>query len=174
MSIDLSVPRGFTPERIPRRGEFIAWILAFVALLTGIILLVNGFHLPTFSWILLLFLVIVAASISLSNWMDRQSLLTIDSEGLSFRNGLRNIHLLWGEIDSIQVRQGQWGARKIQVIGLKDHFTFHTLGTIRYRGEIKGQTGFAMGDEIFDTMLKFTGFQRTSDQSNSSSYYVYK
>ncbi len=122
--------------------------------------------------VIVFFFLFSAASISLSNWMDRHSILRLDIEGIAFKNGLRNVYMRWGQIQSIHVRPVQWGAKKVQVVGEHTHFAFRTLGEVEYKGEIAGRTGFTQGDKILRVILRASGLQLIEDSNTPGYYYA--
>lgn len=145
----------YTPELAPRQGEYTAWGLALFSLVGLAILQFSGFS----SWIVNFFvgfLFFAALSITLGNWMDRRTLLSLGAGGLTYTNGLRKVHLDWHTIHEVRVLPGQVGVT-VQVIGGKSHFEFKTLGEMKYEGQTRMRTGFADGERILDVILARTG-----------------
>ena len=103
MYLNFSTPHKFTPEHTSRRGEVTAWILMILVVVTWIILWFYQQNLSIFLIVLAGFLLFIAAGVSLSNWMDRQTVICLDIDGITFRNGLRNVRLAWDEIRSVKV-----------------------------------------------------------------------
>lgn len=98
-------------------------------------------------------LLLVAFGISLANWMDRHTSLKLESQGVAFSNGLRNVQLTWLEIQEVRVLPAQWG-RKIQVFGKNSYFGFHTLGEVEANGRVLGRTGFVAGERVLAQILE--------------------
>lgn len=158
-------PRTYRPELIPRRGEMIAWASAGLVCLGWLVLLLTGKPVPGSLGFLAVFLILAGASISLGNWMDRQTVLTLDSEGVSFKNGLRNVRLTWEEINRVEIYPSNWGARA-RVIGKHAHFAFRKLGVVNVGGEEKGRIGFGEGEEIVSRIVRSAGLREvTGSQS---------
>jgi uncharacterized membrane protein len=158
----------YVPELLPRRGEYIAWALAGVALAAWIILTLGGY--PVF-WalpIVTILLILIALGISLGNWMDRHTWIRIDADGIEYKNGIRHAKIPWGEIRQVQVYKHQWGD-KIQVIGMQSHFAFRTLGELEVGGEVKGVMGFADGEQILSKILREADLKEV--EHDGSSYY---
>jgi hypothetical protein len=148
----------YKPELIPRRGEVVAWALFFMVAAPWLGFRLFGIRLP---FILPLFggvLFLAAASISLGNWMDRHTLLHIDADGLAYRNGLRDVHLKWDQVKEVRVSPSTW-SKKVWVIGEQARFDFNTLGEVKYRGELKGRTGFVDGEEIIRQIVLNSGLE---------------
>lgn len=158
----------YYPELIPRKGERIAWILLALALA---LLGVSIWSADEFTWLASILVVILffsAGSISLGNWVDRKTALKLDSEGIYFQNGLREVALGWSEIQAVNVLDSAWGQR-VQVRGaansassrLSTGFTFRTLGEVWMQGELKGQMGFAQGESILKNIIQNSGLKLT-------------
>ena len=144
--------RVFHPELASRRGELIAWGSAVLVNGTWIGLLLFGQPLSFWLLILGIPLFLVAVGISLANWMDRKAVITLDTEGIFFSNGLRRVQLKWFEIQEVRVLPAQWG-RKVQVFGEQSYFGFHTLGEVKANGRVLGRTGFVDGERILEQIL---------------------
>ena len=151
----MSEPETFSPELLPRRGELNAWLLALAATV-GLAALRYFGAVPTWAWFFVAFLYFSAISISLGNWMDRQTRLQLFPDGVSYENGLRRVRLAWGEIRQVRVLPARWG-KSVQVIGEVAHFEFKTLGEVKFRGELRGRTGFAQGEAILDAIIRAAG-----------------
>jgi hypothetical protein len=113
-----------------------------------------------------------ALSISLGNWMDRQTLLRLVSGGVEFTNGVRNTRMQWDEIRQVQVFPSRWG-KKVRVIGEHAYFTFRTLGEVSVQGDIKGRMGFAAGETILAHILSSAQLKAVSRPGgmNDGGYY---
>jgi hypothetical protein len=168
----------FHPERIPARGERVAWTLAIVTGLTWLVLRWRLPQVPLAALILFLFLLLAALSISFSNWIDRNTVLRLSDEGIAFRNGLRDVTLTWDQIREVRSLPDRWG-RRVQVIGERQDtqanrrtsFEFRTLGEVTYQGEVKGRMGFTQGEEILETILSSCGLQE-KNKNEGVRYYA--
>jgi hypothetical protein len=160
----------FHPELISRRGELIAWVTALMALSAwGILLLAGAVVHPALKF-LAIFLLLSALSISLGNWMDRHTLLRIESDGVRFENGLRHAFLHWNEIQQVQVYPSNWG-KKVRVLGSQAHFDFRTLGEVTVQGDVKGRMGFADGEAILRKIVQEAGLKQI-DRPGNGEYYA--
>jgi hypothetical protein len=153
--------RDFRPELVSRRGELVAWGSALLVGGAWLALARSGQGVNPMVPILAVPLFLAALSISLGNWMERNTLLRLDREGVSFQNGLRNVALKWNEIHQVQVVPAQW-SRKVRVVGEKGHFSFHTLGEVKVGGELKGRVGFAAGEIILKHILDRSGLREVA------------
>lgn len=151
----MSDVKTYRPELLSRRGELTAWSLAGCAAL-GLYLLSLGGPVPLWTWFFVLLLVFSALSISLGNWVDRRTCLCLEPDGLTFENGLRQVHLTWTEIRAVRTAPARWGT-SVQVLGERAHFAFTTLGEVRFQGETRGQTGFVAGQFIQAEILRQAG-----------------
>lgn len=137
---------------------------------TWIVLDSRGFEV---SWGILLAVValgLVAASITLGNWMDRRTRLELGDTTLHFQNGLRNVKLTWDEVREVRVLPARWG-KKVQVFSYHSYFSFQTLGEVRLMGEVKGWMGFARGEEILRQIILKSNLQ-IADHPGEGYYYT--
>jgi hypothetical protein len=160
----------FRPELLSRRGEIFAWIAALIANIAWGIYLFSGMQAFFLVPLLAILLVISALMISLSNWMDRRTVLRLNNDGVSFDNGLRRVTFTWNEIQNIEVFHSHLGD-KVRVQGEKVFFDFRTLSEIKLRGEIKGRLGFSQGELILNTIVEKAELQRV-EKSGDSYYYA--
>ena len=144
--------REFRPELLPRRGEWTAWALALAAGV-GMFLLKKVWFIPLWAWIFWAFLLFSGASISLGNWMDRNTVLRLGPQGIQFKNGVRRTDLHWSDIQKVAVLPARFG-QTVQVIGKESHFEFNTFGEVKFRGEVRGRTGFTEGQQILEVILR--------------------
>lgn len=158
----------FTPELLPRRGEWNAWVFALAATV-GLFIIQTWAIVPAWVWLFVGFLYFSALSISLGNWMDRRTRLSIFPDGVAYENGLRRARLAWNEIQKVRVLPARWG-RTVQVIGESSHFSFNTLGEIKFRGELRGRTGFVQGEAILDLMIRSAGLLTVAQQEPYTTY----
>jgi len=169
MTSDL-LTREFRPEVLSRRGEAWAWLTAFLALTAWLMLRFTGQGSAGIALTLAIVLVLAAASISLGNWMDRHTLLHLDSHGVSFHNGLRQVQLTWDEIQQVQVFPSNWG-NKVRVLGNRTQFAFRTLGEVKVGGQVKGRMGFVEGELILKRILEKAGLA-LREQTPNGRYYA--
>ena len=146
----------FHPEVASRRGELIAW--GSTVLVNGVWILLILAGQPFSFWLPILGipLILVASGISLSNWMDRHTVIKLGEKDIYFSNGLRHTPLLWREIQEVRVLPAQWG-KKVQVFSENAYFGFHTLGEVIAQGKTLGRTGFVEGDLILEVILDNAG-----------------
>lgn len=161
--------REFRPELLSRRGEWTAWALVLAASL-GMWFLNRSGYVPFWAWVFWTFLIISGVSISLGNWLDRNTVIMLVVDGIRFGNGLRQVRLRWSEVQKVAVLPARWG-NAVQVIAEKSHFGFKTLGEVQYQGEVRGQTGFPKGQAILDEILRETGLVLV-EESNNAYYYA--
>jgi hypothetical protein len=164
-----SEPREFHPVLLPRRGEWTAWVLTLAATI-GMWFLNRSGYIPAWAWIFWAFLLFSGVSISLGNWLDRNTVIWLEAGGVRFENGLRRVRLSWREIQKVAVLPTRLG-KSVQVIGEKSHFGFKTLGEVQYQGEMRGRTGFPEGKTILDVILGKAGLDLV-EESNNAYYYA--
>jgi len=169
MENEVAEPREYRPERLPRRGEWIAWGFSLTTLAVWLILAL--LEKPVFVGFKLLAgtLLLASLAISLGNWMDRRTFLRIEPQGLHFENGLRKISLPWEEIRAVEVYPSNLGD-KVRVLGSQSSFNFRTLGEVRLRGDLKGRMGFSDGEQILRQVLRMAHLKEVR-QSGEVYYY---
>ncbi len=150
----------FKPELASRRGELTAWGSA--VLVNGTWILLLSIDQPLSFWLPILGIpfLLIAAGISLANWMDRHTLLKLDKESIYFSNGLRRVQLLWFEIKEVRVLPAQWG-KKVQVFGERSYFGFHTLGEVKAHGKVLSRTGFVDGERVLEQIINQAELRET-------------
>jgi hypothetical protein len=159
----------FRPELISRHGESLAWCFTiFIGLSLGVILLRSG-TIPSGAWAFLFLFFLIGLFISLGNWVDRHTIISIALDGITFSNGLRHTRLKWSDIQKVNVLSVRWG-KLVQVIGVKSHFEFRTLSEVLYKGDVKGRVGFSNGFEILDQILYSSGLQLITKTGNEIYY----
>lgn len=158
----------YTPELLPRQGELTAWALAFLCAL-GIYILSLRAVIPYWAWFLFVFLVFSALSISLGNWVDRNTRIRISEAGIEYQNGLRRVYLEWQNIREVRTVPARWGTA-VQVTGDQAHLAFNTLGEMTYKGEVRSRTGFAAGDAILKEVIHSAGLSKTLQDGRFTSY----
>lgn len=101
--------------------------------------------------------------------MDRQTVLRVDADKISFVNGLRHASFGWDEIEKVNVIPLRWG-KSVQVIGGGAHFEFRTLGEVQYQGEVRGRLGFAEGEAVLSHILKSTNLVLSKEEKGRYYY----
>jgi hypothetical protein len=172
MNVELGAHE-FQPELIPRRGELIAWLGCLIVGAGWVILAVFSQDVNLLLPIVFILLTLGAASISLGNWMDRKTRLTVSPAGVAYTNGLRSVKLDWADIQEVRVLPAQWG-QKVQVLGANSYFGFSTLGEVKANDRIIGRTGFADGEMILQQIIenaRLNRIQPAEPGSPENSYY---
>ena len=164
----MSENKTYTPELLSRQAEITAWALSAAAGL-GLYLLSLRQTLPFWAWFLFAILTFSAASMSLGNWMDRKTFIRIEADGVFYENGLRKAHLSWDAIREVRAAPARWGT-SVQVIGTRAHFSFSTLGEMKFQGQSRGRTGFAGGEEILDEIIRSAALTVTSRDGQFLTY----
>jgi hypothetical protein len=153
-----SAPEEFHPQLISRRGELIAWASALMVLAGWFILRQSRQAMLPVVPILAILLLLAALSISLGNWVDRNTYIRLENGGITFNNGLRHAHFKWDQIRRVEVTPSKWG-KKVEVLGDQAHFGFRTLGEVEAYGNTIGRVGFENGEWILEHILERSGLQ---------------
>lgn len=158
----------YTPEIQSRRSELIAWSLAGASLV-GLLILNLGGVIYFWAIVFVAFMFFAAMSISLGNWMDRQTKLVIDDNGVFYTNGFRHVRLDWTSIENVTTNPSRWGD-KVQVLGAKAHFDFNTLGEVTYQQQVQGRVGFQQGEKIKEEIISKCGLSMVAKKGDSYYY----
>jgi hypothetical protein len=163
-------PREFHPEMVSRRGEFITWVLALISLATLIFLWVQTAGVSIWQMAFAGLMILAAASSSLSNWMERKTVLTLKPEGIHFCNGLRDVSLNWDDIQELQVFPSRFGNR-VNILGDHSHFNFRTLVEVTRRSGTKSAMGFSQGEFILQQIIVNSSLDE-KEQNKKGRYYT--
>jgi hypothetical protein len=167
----LSPAREYRPVLLSRRGEYIAWFCAALSVAAWLVLRLAKTPVFIGLQILAVLLICIALAISMGNWMDRRTVLQVETQGIYFENGLRKAQLGWQNIQQVQVFPSTWG-KKVRVLGDNAHFDFRTLGEVRMDGKVKGQMGFQDGEKILSEIVQQAGLKEKSSPEESIVYYA--
>ena len=171
----------FHPEQIPRVGERNAWLITTLAAVAWLVLLWRADSLSWVGLLIVLFLLSAAMSISLGNWMDRHTIMTLGGDQITYNNGIRDLVLSWDQVQEVRIVSSRWGER-VQILGFDEHkpskgqsafnvgFVFHTLGEVEYQGKIQGRTGFKQGQFILNQILESSGLEEKSNDQQGRYY----
>ncbi len=171
MSIDLTNSPEFHPLTGSRQVEYMLW--GAVGLFIGLMIFIPGYlnDLNLLSWVLGIFFIIAALSISLNNWNMKHTKIVLSLDNIQHHSKLRQVLINWEDIARVQVNHGRLGD-KIIVSSENDTFFFDVLSKIEVKGVDKKLSGFEKGEEILDSIMKQTGFSEI-DKHESSGYYYY-
>jgi hypothetical protein len=162
---DMESAQIFRPVTIPRQGERNAWILTGFAVVIQAVLFWRSGKLLCWATLLSVLLMLSAFFISLSNWVDRKTVLILEPEGVIFRSGLRDVKLDWIQIENVRVINDRWGSR-VYVSGADRSFNFRMLSEVQIQGRVGGQMGFPEGETILKEILQASDLhlQKTEEQ----------
>jgi hypothetical protein len=159
----------FRPILLSRRGEAVAWFSTGLMLVGWVILRVRGTDVPNFAPFMTVFLLLAAMSISLGNWMDRRSVIRLDTDGVQFENGLRHVNMKWEQVLQVDVNKWTWG-NKVRVLDDQASFNFHTLGEMKAYGEVKGRMGFEQGELILERIILGAHLKEIAHEGSQVTY----
>ena len=162
----------FRPVTGSRVGEAYAWGLAGVLVVSALLLWWRLGTVPWMVWLLLAFFALAGVLSTFSHWVDRQTVLTLTEEGLTFRNGLRHVHLTWPAVQAVRIQADRWGKR-VQVRGRDgQHFAFRTLTEVEiHEGRPQSLFGFQEGEQLAETIVHFAGLHQQA-QTDTETYYA--
>ena len=159
----------FQPTTIPRQGERNAWILTGFALIVELLLFWRFSSLPGWATLLTFFLLFSAVLISLSNWVDRKTILILKPSAVEFRNGLRNVTMQWDQVEMVSVVADRWGQR-VHIAGTKGNFNFRMLSEVEIQGKVGGKMGFPKGEMILKEIIQASGLSLVENKDQDRYY----
>jgi len=162
--------KALRPASLSRQGEFVAWTMTLLVIITWIFLSIRGYNIHLLIIVLGVFIFLSALALSLGNWVDRRTVIRITDEGIHFENGLRCVNFHWEQINQVEVYPSRMG-KKVHVRSNRTHFDFRTSAEIKSRGNVKGYLGFREGDGILAHILEKAHFEF---REQSGSGYCYK
>lgn len=165
----ISGTREYYPELLSRRGEYTSWGLAIACLIAWMILTLGGYRVHIALPIMTIAFIFISIGISLGNWMDRHTVIRINSEGVEFHNGLRNAMFPWRDICEVILYTHKWGD-KVYVMTETARFNFRKFGEVKVRGETKGVMGFPDGEEVFQTIISEAELVEVEHKDNEYYY----
>ena len=156
MSLDLSLSHTFRCAEGSRRGEWIAWALAALSLISIVIIQELGVEIGIGSWLFIVLLFSMALIISIGNWMNRKTLIVVNGTGIRYGNGLRDVFLPWDTIDSIEVIPADWG-KHVFIQGTHARFAFRTGAVVEWKGRFQEHVGMINGETLLETIVMASG-----------------
>lgn len=167
---DLHIPIDAKPVLNSRRNEFIAWLFSVVLLVAVLVTSRNRIELYTWFYIGVALVSLAAVVLSLNNWIERNTLLRIDQQGVAYASPLRSLALGWEQIEKMRVVRSVLN-KKIYVFGERSFFSFHTLAEGKVGGRVKARMGFAEGEQILQIILERAKLT-LMEQQDGSAYYA--
>ncbi len=154
------------PQPPVRRGEWIAWLCTLgVAAVAGVFLLRDG-RVPGLTFGILLVFLIAALIISMGNWLDASTSVSLSSAGIRHHSPLRVVDLAWPEVDELWAMPAGKGWR-IVVRGKERHFTFRTASQMLIGTDRAIQVGYEQGEEMAAQILAAAGLSSPSQEGAS-------
>lgn len=153
----------YHPECFSRRGEVTAWGLALLAGIAWGFLAWRELPAPGVLKFVAAFTLLAGLAISLTNWMDRVTVLRLEPGGIFYANGLRRVRFSWDEIQEVRVFPSHLGDQ-VRVTGERTFFTFRTYAEARMGTEVRGKMGFAEGEKILADIRREAGLTRAEHE----------
>lgn len=155
-----------SPVPIPPRGEIVAWFFTFILTgLSGVLIWRVGtlpFWAPLFTFLALL----LALSIRFSRWLESNSSIQVNPEGIRYSSPVRKHDFRWSEISKLIAEPAGNGWR-IYVLGPSGGFRFQTETTLRGMRGATVRTGYPRGADIVSQLLKMADLGVTSTERSS-------
>lgn len=162
--------REYRPHLSARNSESTTWTLVALSGAAWWFLSRGDSDAPGYILWLFIILVFVALGTSLGNWMDRQTILRLTSQGVEFTNGLRDVQLRWEEIRAVNLTPSRWG-QSAHVVGETGHFQLRLSSEVNLLERVKEPIGFPDGQEILNEVIERSGLVRV-ERDQPGSYYA--
>lgn len=150
--VDLSTEQTYKPLLNSRRAELFNWLFFIVVLSVLIFVPTTGFARIGGNFLAAFFL-FSSLVLSMANWQNRKTAMTLSSSGVRFENGLQTIWMLWEEVNRIEVFTGRVND-KIRVKSADKDFAFDMYNEVVLNGKSRGAVGFEQGELILETILR--------------------
>jgi len=130
-----------------RSGERVAWLLVLILGILDAVLLSRVGNISLVALIFTILFLLAALASSFSNWLERNTVITVSESGLVYHTPLRRLEMMWGEIDSLRLtrRGAGW---YVMVVGDQDVFTFQTPTSIKGSFGREAKTGIESGEQL--------------------------
>ncbi len=136
-----------------RSGERVAWLLVLtLGILDAVLLSRLGSISLTAIIVTILFLLAALAS-SFSNWLERNTKISLSESDLIHQTPIREVEMMWREIDSLRLTRRGAGWYVI-VVGDQKVFTFQTPTTIKGPFGREVRTGTESGEQLAATIAR--------------------
>jgi len=115
----------YRPPLPARRSEVLSWTGSAALAASAAF---SIFRTGSLSWVHGLFLgivLLVSASLSLANRLDRLTVITLSADGLDYSSPLRSCSMRWQDIGVVRILQYDHGIRVFIQSG-REHFTYRT------------------------------------------------
>lgn len=168
--LDLSTEKTFKPLLNPRRSEVIAWVF-FAAILAMLIYFPASGFARIGGIILAVFFFFSAIIMTLANWQNRRTALSLSGKGVRFENGLQKVEMLWENIHQVAVYPGRVND-KIVVTGADQQIAFDMYNEVVVNGKATGKVGFEQGEKILETIFHYANID-VSEKHHAEGYDYY-
>ncbi len=144
---EFDAKKTFRMITLNRSGERVAWLLVFVLGILDAVLLSRLGSISLIALIFTILFLIAALSSSFSNWLDRNTIITISGSDLVHQTPIRRVEMTWREIDSLRLtrRGAGW---YVMVVGDQRVFTFQTPTTMKGPIGREAKTGIESGEKL--------------------------
>ncbi len=130
-----------------RSGERVAWLLVLTLGILDAVLLSRLGSLSLTALIFTILFLLAALATSFSNWLERNTKLSVSESGLVHQTPIHKVAMMWREIDSLRLtrRGAGW---YVLVVGDQKVFTFQTPTTIKGPFGREARTGIENGEQL--------------------------
>ncbi|TEU01058.1 MAG: hypothetical protein E3J30_01400 [Anaerolineales bacterium] len=130
-----------------RSGERVAWLLVLTLVILDAALLSRLGSISLTALIFTILFLLAALASSFSNWLDRNTKITVSESDLVHQTPIRRVAMMWRDVDSLRLtrRGAGW---YVMVVGDQRVFTFQTPTSIKGPIGREARTGIENGEQL--------------------------
>lgn len=113
-----------------------------------------------------------ALLMSVGNWLERNTVLALNSNEISLKQPMRTVHLAWKEVQRLEVRRSNQGSR-VFVSGAAAQISFRLLAEVKIRDKIRDRYGFEEGEQIVSTIIEQAQLNQPRVETPTGYYYAH-
>ncbi|HUS83823.1 MAG TPA: hypothetical protein VMX56_01660 [Anaerolineales bacterium] len=144
---DFNTHKTYRLITLNRSGEWIAWLLVLALGILDAVLLSRLGSISLAAFIFSILFLLAASAISFSNWLDRNTKITVSESGLVYQTPMRRVAMTWQDVGSLMLtrRGAGW---YVMVAGDHNVFTFQTPTSIKGPIGREARTGIDSGEQL--------------------------
>lgn len=151
----------YQPEPVPARGEYIAWVVLLIFVVTSGILVWRTESISFWVLFFTIAMAIISAAIRFGRWMEANTRIELSRGVICHSTPIRKTEMRWEHLEELSAVPAGSGWM-IQVVGRRSAFRFRTATELHGPGDEILTTGFLAGEEIVEQILLNSTFSAAS------------
>ena len=140
-------PGSYRPILSKSSGIITPWLLFGISALVWCYLYLRGFTPPPSLWIPSVIMLLVALATSFNYWLEKQTVILIEEQGVCYQSPLRRVTLHWAQIHELWCHSFRGGWR-FTISDSAEAFRFVTLKVLQFGSGREVCSGFIDGKRI--------------------------